>query len=152
MNRKKLRTFFIWMRNGICVSFTWLILLILLRNVVTGIEEIPTLFLCRMLLFVIGGVFIFTMLFSDILLREAGFVARLTGFLLLFGIYESICFYWFGLFRRPGTFFQWLLFAGIILVLYFLSIGIFLIYRKQKGAEYTAALQQYQQERQMQSR
>ena len=146
MNSEKLKTFLIWMRNGICISFTWLIALLLLRNTVAGIEGISTLFLWQLLLFVIGGALIFTLLFSSILFRRAGFVPRLTAFLLLFGIYESICFYQFGLFQKQGSLLQWMIFAGIILVLYILSVGIFLICREKKGAEYTAALKQYQQE------
>lgn len=145
MNREKIKKFLVWMRNGISISFTWLALLLLILSIALELETIPVTVLARMLVFVTGGVFLFTLLFSDVAIRKLGFVGRLTSFMLIFSAYEGGCFYLFGLFHGEGSFLQWLIFAGIIVILYFLCIGIFRIYSRRKEVEYTQALQRYQQ-------
>lgn len=145
MSREKIKKFLVWMRNGISISFTWLALLLLILSIALGLETISVTVLARMLVFVTGGVFLFTLLFSDVVIRKLGFVGRLTSFMLIFSVYEGCCFYLFGLFHGEGSFLQWLIFAGIIAILYFLCIGIFRIYSRRKGVEYTQALQRYQQ-------
>lgn len=146
MNKDNVKKFLVWMRNGIAFSFTWLTLLVLMRNALFGIELISTIAVFQLLVFVTGGVFLFTVLFSGIWMRKSGFVTRLTVFMLLFSVYEGFCFYCFGLFGEQGSFLPWLLFTGIIVLLYFLCIGIFQVYSSKKGTEYTQALQRYQQE------
>lgn len=145
MIRDRIKRFLIWMRNGVSMSFTWLTLLLLIIGMVCGIDKIPLLVFVRLLAFVTGGVLLFTLMFSDVVIRKLQFMGRLTGFMLIFSVYEGICFYWFGLFREDGSFIQWFIFAGIIVILYFLCIGIFRIYSRKKEVEYTQALQRYQQ-------
>ena len=145
MSREKIKKFLVWMRNGVSISFTWLALLLLILSTALGMETISVTVLVRLLVFVTGGVFLFTLLFSDVAIRKLGFVGRLTSFMLIFSIYEGVCFYLFGLFHGEGSFLQWLIFAGIIVILYFLCIGIFRIYSRRKEVEYTQALQRYQQ-------
>lgn len=145
MSREKIKKFLVWMRNGVSIAFTWLALLLLILSIALELETIPVTVLARMLVFVTGGVFLFTLLFSDVAIRKLGFVGRLTSFMLLFSAYEGACFYLFGLFHGEGSFLQWLIFAGIIVILYFLCIGIFRIYSRRKEVEYTQALQRYQQ-------
>lgn len=145
MSKDRIKKFWIWMRNGVSIFFTWLTLLWLILSIAFGVEKLLVTALLQLLVFVIGGVFLFTLLFSDIVIRRLGFVGRLTGFMLLFSVYEGICFYLFGLFHGRGSFTQWLIFAGIIVILYFVCIGIFRIYSRQKETEYTQALQRYQQ-------
>ena len=146
MERKgsKWITFAIWMRNGIAICFTWLVLLMLIRNLCLGVERIATADLMKLLIGVCGGVLLFTMFFSGIVLKELGFTLRLTGFMLLGSIYESACFYWLGIFTEKGSFRQWILFGGIILILYGISMLIYECYSRKKAAVYTQALCSYQ--------
>lgn len=146
MIQDRIKRFLIWMRNGVSMSFTWLTLLLLIIGMVCGIDKIPLLAFVRLLAFVTGSVFLFTLMFSDIVIRRLQFVGRLTVFTLLFSVYEGVCFYYYGLFHGNGSFIQWLIFSGIIVILYFVCIGIFQIYSRKKGEEYTEALQMYQQQ------
>ena len=65
----------------------------------------------------------------------------------MFSVYESVAFYYLGVFKREGTFNEWLIFAGIVMVLYLLCITIYHLYSKQKGELYTQKLQKYQEKR-----
>lgn len=144
MKDNKIKCFFVWMRNGISMCFTWLVLLLLIWNSIFGIEMLSTIALGRLLLFVSGGVLLFTVIFSNVIMQKPQFTSRLTGFMIVFAVYESVCFYWMGIFPNKGDIQQWLVFVGIILLLYFISIGIYQIYSKKKGNLYTQALRRYQ--------
>lgn len=49
--------------------------------------------------------------------------------------------------KTVGTFIQWLVFIGIICVLYFICIAIYQRYSNKQGEIYTQALIKYQQQR-----
>jgi len=75
------------------------------------------------------------------------FTKRLTCFMVLLSLYECLNFYWMGFFSGIGTFIQWLVFIGIICVLYFICIAIYQRYSNKQGEIYTQALIKYQQQR-----
>lgn len=145
--KKEMVQFFIWLRNGSAFCVTWLLILLLLYSHLYQIESVPVSGLTKMVFWVIGAVFLFCVFFTRFLVKNWRFVTRLTGFMLLFGAYESAGFYWMGIFRTVGSVAQWLIFAGIIVVLYFLCIGIYQHFSKKQGVAYTQALQQYQVKR-----
>lgn len=60
---------------------------------------------------------------------------RLTGFMVTFGLYETLCFYSLGIFSEVGNVLQWLVFAGIIFLLYLICIAIYHKY-SEKRAKY----------------
>lgn len=144
MNDNKIKCFFVWMRNGISFCFTWLMILLMVWNSLFGIEMVSTTTLGKLLLFVSGGVLLFTIIFCNEIIRRLQFTARLTSFMIVFAVYESICFHWMGIFPDNGSIQQWLIFIAIILLLYFICIGIYQIYSRKKGVLYTQALQRYQ--------
>lgn len=144
MKGNKIKCFFVWMRNGISFCFTWLMILLMVWNSVFGIKMVSTIALGKLLLFVSGGVLLFTIIFSNVIVQKLQFTVRLTSFMIVFAVYESICFYWMGVFPDNGSIQQWLIFIAIILLLYFISIGIYQIYSREKGVLYTQALQRYQ--------
>lgn len=148
MNTKKeLARFFTWLRNGICFAFTWFVILRLIASWVIGAETVSVAQLTDMLLWTGGGVLLFCIAFTRLIIRKAGFTARLTFFMVLFTIYEIGYFYYTGLFRDFGCIYEWALFALAVVPLYFICLAIYSVYRKKKGALYTSALQKYQQER-----
>lgn len=148
MNTKKeLATFFTWLRNGICFAFTWFVFLRLIASWVAGAEKISVIQLTDMLLWTSGGVVLFCIAFTKLIIRKAGFTARLTFFMALITICEIGYFYYTGLFKDFGCIYEWALFALIVIPLYLICLAIYGIYRKKKGELYTAALQKYQQER-----
>ncbi len=145
--KKELKTFFIWLRNGICFAFTWLFFLRLIASKVSGIETISVTQLTDMLLWTIGGVLLFCIAFRKLLIRNAGFTARLTLFMALITAYEAGYFYHEGLFAGSGHTYEWVIFAVLVIFMYLICLAIYSLYRKKKGELYTFALQKYQQER-----
>lgn len=142
--KRDIGQFFVWLRNGISFCVTWFLLLLVIRNQILDIDSLSTDGLSKMLLFVTGGVLIFNLIFTKVIIKKWRFVTRLTWFMILISIYECIGFYWLGLFEDKGNVIQWLIFAGIVLASYFISIGIYSQYSKKRGELYTQALQRYQ--------
>lgn len=138
---------FTWLRNGISICFTWLTFLLLVRNFLYDIETVTTESLGKLFLCVCGGVLLFAILFSDAVIQKMTFTARLTGFMVLFSVYECAAFYWMEIFETRGSIKQWLIFAGIILGLYAVCILIYRQYSRKKGMLYTQALKEYQEKR-----
>lgn len=147
MSKRNLTQFLIWMRNGIAFCSTWFLILMLVHNSYYDIQIITTDSLIAMMLFVTGGVFLFSFFFTQLFIKKWSFIRRLTCFLILFCIYECIAFYRTGLFVERGTPIEWMKFTGIVLGLYLICIFIYRSYSKKKGELYTQALQQYQQQR-----
>lgn len=103
--------------------------------------------LTRMLLLTSGGVLIFSLLFSSLIIRTWSFTKRLTVFMILIGIYQIAAFYRIGLFRGSGSFLRWCIFIVIIYILYLSCLLIYRIYSRKQGEMYTEALRKYQHER-----
>ena len=146
-NKRDIQQFLVWMRNGIAFCTTWFLMLWLVYNYVYGIKSISTENLIELLLFVTGGVFIFSLSFTRFFLKKWSFLKRLTCFMVLISIYECVVFYSAGWWQGSGTLGVWLGFVGIILCFYLLCIAIYHIYSKKQGELYTQALQDYQKKR-----
>jgi len=145
--KKEWIQFFIWMRNGTAFAFTWLVFLWILLGKFYGVNSVHSDMILRLLLLVLGGVLLFAVCFTKTLILRWRFTLRLTCFMLSFGLYEGISFYYLGIFQRSGTWGEWLLFAGIIFVFYGVCILIYELYSKRKGDLYTLALMEYQEKR-----
>ena len=147
-NRKKdMIQFLEWMRNGIAFCTTWILILVLAYCYFSGIQSILTIGLIKMVLWIIGGVFIFNLIFTHLIITRWRFINRLCCFLIVICVYECLGFYWLELFSGVGTATQWFAFVGIILVLYLICIAIYQRYSKRQGEIYTQALQEYQKKR-----
>jgi len=147
--KKEWIKFMICMRNGISFVFTWLVFLWLLFDRVYGLNSVDGNRMLRLLLFVAGGVLLFAICFTKVLISRWNFTPRLTCFMLVFGVYEGIGFYYLGIFQRIGTIAEWLMFAGTILVFYAACILIYEIYSRKRGELYTQALTEYQKKRRL---
>lgn len=139
--------FLVWMRNGISFCTTWFLLILLAYNYMFDIQTIPTVNLLKMLLWICGGVFIFCIFFSSLLIKKWGFVSRLTCFMCTICLYECIGLYSIGIFSGKGSIAEWMIFVGIVLVLYLCCIFIYKQYSKKQGEIYTQALRKYQKQR-----
>lgn len=147
--KKEWIKFIIWMRNGTAFVFTWLVFLWLIFDKFYERNTVCSDAMLRLLLFVVGGVLLFSVCFTETLVLHWRFTSRLTCFVLLLGIYEGIGFYYLGIFQRTGTISEWLLFSGIIFMLYAVCIWIHELYSRKKGELYTLALTEYQEKRRM---
>lgn len=146
-NKKNLQQFLIYMRNGTAFCTTWFLILILGCSHIFQIHTISINLLTKIVFLIIGGVLIFSSLFTQIFINRWCFTKRLNCFMLFISLYECIGFYWIGLFEGTGSFIQWSSFIGIICVLYFLCIIIYQRYSRRQGEMYTQVLKQYQQHR-----
>ncbi|MDO4285145.1 MAG: hypothetical protein Q4C60_07385 [Eubacteriales bacterium] len=147
-NYKKDRNqFLVWMRNGIAFCTTWFLILVLAYNYICGNQMISTVRLIKMVFLVIGGVFLFNLFFTHLLIRKFSFIKRLTGFMIAISVYESFGFWWLDIFGTDGTKMRWSVFVVIILALYLICIVIYQNYSKRQGEIYTQALQKYQEKR-----
>lgn len=147
--KEELKKFLIWLRNGTSFCFTWFLILLLAYHSYFDIPSIPTKRLIHVLFFCIGGVTIFNAFFTNLLIRRWSFTQRLTGFMVVFSIYECICFYRMKFFQTSGSVSEWFVFAGIILLLYFCCLSLYQIYSKKQGQLYTQSLQKYQEKRRL---
>ncbi len=146
-NKTELTRFFTWLRNGICFTVTWFLILELITKSVAGVETLYVSRLIKTILWTSGGVLVFCIIFTNLIIKKLGFTARLTIFMTALTVYEVAYFYSIGIFTHAGCIYQWALFFLIILPLYFICLAIYMLYRKKKGELYTFALQKYQQER-----
>lgn len=151
-NRKKEVIHFLeWMRNGVAFCTTWFLILVLAYCYISGVQTIITTFLIKMIVWIIGGVFIFNLFFTNLIITKWSFIRRLSGFMVIISLYECLGFYWFEFFEKAGSVIQWTVFAGIVLVLYLICIAIYQRYSKRQGEIYSQALQRYQQKRSMEN-
>lgn len=146
-SKKDVIQFLTWMRNGIAFCTSWFLILWLLYNRAYGIENVATDGLIKMILFVAGGVFLFCVTFTRVVIKKWKFLSRLTCFMVLISVYECVAFYSMGIWGRSGSAMEWVGFAVVILVLYLVCIGIYKVYSRKQGELYTQALQKYQYKR-----
>lgn len=149
--KKEISRFFVWFRNGFCFCTSWFLVLRLLLCYASGDKMISAESLAVMLLWIAGGTLIFCVFFTRLFIRRWGFSLRLTAFMVTISIYECPALYSMGVFSDNGTLVQWLIFVGVILVLYFICIGIYRVYSRRQGELFTNALRRYQQERSMEN-
>ena len=145
--KQQISQFFTWLRNGTCFCFTWFLLLLILLYLYYGNDAISTMGLLKLFVLSFGGVLLFCLLFTNLLIRKWLFTTRLTSFMICITLYECIGFYWLGIFSTKGSLGQWGIFMAIVLCLYFICIAIYSQYSKKKGELYTQALQTYQEKR-----
>ena len=148
-NKKNFLHFMVWMRNGIAYTISWFLILLLIYNKLCNHQAISTDSLIKMVVWTVGAVFIFNLLFTRFMIKKWNFMTRLTIFMVSICLYEVAGFYLLGIFIRKDASFEWLTFIGIVLVLYLICIAIYQKYSKKQGEIYTQALQQYQQKRSM---
>lgn len=142
--------FTVYMINGIAHAVSWFLILILIYDKLCNYQAVSTDGLLKMIVWIVGAVFIFNIMFTRFIIKKLTFMKRLTIFMVSICLYEGIGFCWLKDFVCKGTVFQWwLAFDGIVFIMYLICILIFRKYSKTKGEIYTQALQKYQQTRSM---
>lgn len=147
--RSEAARFAAWMRNGIAFCTTWFLVLLLAYNAIFGIQNISTGGLAKVLLLITGGVLIFNLSFTRLIVKKWNFTVRLTCFMCIISLYECFGFYWLGFFEGKGTAAQWLVFVGIVFILYSVCLALYQKHSKKQGEIYTKVLREYQRERSM---
>lgn len=135
------------MKNGIASCTTWVLMIVLAYNYLFHIQTVSTDGLAKLVVWLIGAVFLFNLLFSHLFIKKWSFQKRLTCFMAAISLYVSFGFYWLGFFAGRGTAARWLIFIGILFILYFICIAICQKHSEIQGKRYTQALRRYQAQR-----
>jgi uncharacterized membrane protein YobD (UPF0266 family) len=138
-------------RNCAAFTFAWLVIVVMMLCVLSGIKAIPVFFLLKLFVLCMALSVIFTLSFSKVIIRKKGFLFRLSFFMLCFVPCEVLGFYWMGIFKSIGQSKQWMLFSGIIIVLYLVCIWIDKVIYKRQGEMYTFQLNEYQKKRRLEN-
>ena len=147
LRKQELKKFLIWMRNGISFAVTWFLILLLVGSYGLNIPQIAVTTLIKMVVLTAGGALLFCICFTKLILVRWSFIKRLSFFVVLLSAYQVVGFYWIGFFANSGSVLQWVIYAAIIIVLYFCCLLIcYACYRKE-GKAYTQALSEYQKRR-----
>lgn len=149
--KEEVLKFLVWMRNGTAFCTTWFLIIMLVYNSVYNIPVISTNTLIKLILLSGGGVFYLIFFFTCLFIKRWSFIKRLTGFMLVISLYECLCFYSLEFFQSSGNVIEWIIFVGIVLILYFCCIAIYQQYSKRQGEIYTQSLQAYQQKRRIEN-
>lgn len=149
--KKDIIQFMVHMRNGVAYAVSCFFILILIYNKLCNHQAISTDGLIKMMVWTIGAVFMFNLLFTRFIIKKWNFMTRLTIFMVSICLYEGAGFYWLRVFIRKGAIFQWMVFTGIVFAIYLFCVIIYRKYSKRQGEIYTRALRQYQQERSVQN-
>lgn len=148
-HKKNFISFMTSMKNGIAYAVSWILILLLIYHKLCGHPAISTDGLMKMVVWTVGAVFLFNLLFTRFIIKKWSFMTRLTIFVVSICFYEGAGFYWLrGFIQKDGTF-RWLVFVGIVFALYLICILIYQRYSQKQGERYTQALRQYQQKRSM---
>jgi hypothetical protein len=139
-----MKVFLVDLRNKMVFVFSWLVFIWLIFYSSQGMKEISLSVLWQLFVLSLSGSALFNLFFSGVLFKKLSFAWRLTCFIVSCAIVEGVLIYNFQLFGITKLV-EWGLFLLIVLVLYFVSLGIFQIYKTKSGKHYTDLLKEYQE-------
>ena len=134
-------------RDYTAYIFSWLTILIIIVALAGGNVNISAAVLTKVLLLSLIAAVSCTVAFTRTVIRKKGFLFRINLFALVFIPAEIAVFYWIGIFRDAGTIYQWLIFFGVILFLYIVSVCIGTIACKKEGRSLNNMLDDYKKGR-----
>ncbi|MBR6309123.1 MAG: hypothetical protein IKR39_11010 [Lachnospiraceae bacterium] len=144
----RFKTFLIYIRNGLCFSFTWLLLMLMEGAAFSGIRAIEVGFLFKVFLMCLYGAVCFAVCFTDFVFRAKGFIFRLTVLFITFIPVEVFTFYKLNIFAGKGTAWEWAIFAVIVVSFYITCLVLDKTKFKDKGERYTKLLNEYNRRQQ----
>ncbi|WP_026528511.1 hypothetical protein [Butyrivibrio sp. VCD2006] len=122
----------IYVRNGIALVFSWLVICTVIASLTVGSGAISAVYLVKLFLLGLWAVVSFVVSFKTGWSQKKGFIFSLTLFYLMFIPVEIAMFYYMGIFSTAGSLSSWLIFVGIVLGAYIVSVIVdFLIMRKR---------------------
>ena len=145
---ERFKNFLAYIRNGLCFSFTWLLLMLMEGAVFSGIKAIEVGFLFKVFLMCLYGAVCFAVCFTDFLIRTKGFIFRLTILFITFIPVEVFTFYKLNIFAGKGTALEWTIFAVIVISFYITCLVLDRTKFKDKGERYTQLLNEYNRRQQ----
>jgi len=134
-------------RDYTAYIFSWLTILIVIVSFIGGNISISAAVLAKVLLLSFIAAVSCTVAFTRAVIRKKGFLFRINLFALVFIPAETAVFYWIGIFSGAGTPAQWLIFFGVILLLYIVSVGIGTLACRKEGRSLNNMLDDYKKGR-----
>ena len=139
----RFKNFVAYIRNGLCFSFSWIMLMLMFGAFFSGRKGIETDFLFKAFFMCLYGAVCFAVCFTDFLIRTKGFIFRLTVLFVTFIPVEVFMFYKMNLFVGKGTALEWLIFAAIVVSFYVTCLVLDKTVFKDKAERYTRLLNEY---------
>lgn len=137
-----MKTFIKELPKQISYTFTIMITVFLTIALLKGVKEISIYRLIQLLVIAVLAGALQLIAFSDIFIKKMSDIKRVTIFIVPFGLITLlfvIIFNWFSI----NLIKSWVIFFGIFLGCFIISIMIFEIEHKIKGEEYTGKLIEY---------
>ena len=134
-------------RDFTAYIFSWLTILILIISSINGNVTVSDPLLAKLLLLSVIAAVSLTIAFTRTVIRKKGFLFRVNFFALVFIPAEIAVFYWIGIFDGPGDPSEWLIFFGVILFLYIVSVGIATFVCRKEGRTINNMLDNYKKGR-----
>ena len=134
-------------RDYTAYIFSWLTILIIIVSFAGGNISISATLLAKVLLLSVIATFSCTVAFTRTVIRKKGFLFRINLFALVFIPSEIAVFYWIGIFSGKGTPVQWVVFFGVILSLYSISVSIGTLACRNEGRSINNLLDNYKKGR-----
>lgn len=131
------------LRDGVAYGFSWLVICVIAVLLISGKDTVAVDFLVKLFLLCFWGALCFTISFRNNLTQKRGFVFSLTCFYILFIPVEILMFYLMGIFQQSGSVGIWIIFAGIVVMLYIISLIIDRVIMQKRAALYTEKLAEY---------
>lgn len=141
-----MKNFICFLRDKTALVFTWFVFLIVVFSFLTGNKEISNGLLIKTFVVALAMVIFFYISFSEEIIKKKGFLFRMNVFMILTVSTEIFLIIKLKLLVINWNI-QWYIFSGIVIGLYISSIGIYTLYSKKAGKEYTNLLNQYKQNR-----
>lgn len=132
-----------WFRNATVFVYAWLTLLLVIWANLTHVESLSTVLLGDLFIFSMLTAAGFSVIFTKAIIKKIGFIGRLNFMMIYFVCLEIGFFYKIGLFTTYFRLIEWLIFFGIVAILYALCLMIFRIYSRREEREYTSLLDEY---------
>ena len=139
----RFKNFVAYIRNGLCFSFSWIMLMLMFGAFFSGRKGIETDFLFKAFFMCLYGAVCFAVCFKYFLIRTKGFIFRLTVLFVTFIPVEVFMFYKMNLFVGKGTALEWIIFAAIVVSFYVTCLVLDKTVFKDKAERYTRLLNEY---------
>ena len=140
---EQIKNILIFIRNGLAYSFSWLVICVLVVSLLSGNEAITVSFLLKVLVLCLWGVIAFAISFKSRYIQKRGFIFSLTVAYILFIPVEIAMFYFMGIFSSGGSLTAWIIFGGIVVLAYLISVFVDVFVMRKKSEIYTTRIHEY---------
>ena len=143
MNRISIKEILIFIRNGLALVFSWLVICSVIASLTVGSGVISAVYLLKLLALGLWAVVSFGICFRLKSIQKKGFIFSLTLFYIMFIPVEIAMFYFMGIFSGVGSFASWLVFGVIVLGAYAVSLLVDILVMKKRAEVYTHKVKEY---------